>query len=85
MKPGSTAQLFRLLGRCNDVGLLSEEIDSWTGRMLGNFPQAYSRVGLIVCALDLIRQTGPAVEMRHESPQPLQARSSPQIGSQGAS
>jgi hypothetical protein len=38
-----------------------------------------------VCALDLIRQTGPAVEMRHESPQPLQARSSPQIGSQGAS
>jgi GH15 family glucan-1,4-alpha-glucosidase len=59
----------RLLSRCNDVGLLSEEIDPSTGRMLGNFPQAYSHVGLIVCALDLIRQTGPAVEMRHESPQ----------------
>jgi hypothetical protein len=54
------------------------------------FPSLHQRndtvhVGLIVCALDLIRQTGPAVEMRHESPQPLQARSSPQIGSQGAS
>jgi GH15 family glucan-1,4-alpha-glucosidase len=43
----------RLLSRCNDVGLLSEEIDPWTGRMLGNFPQAYSHVGLINCALKL--------------------------------
>ena len=75
----------RLLSRCNDVGLLSEEIDSSTGRMLGNFPQAYSHVGRIVCALNLTRQTGPAVEMRHESPQPLQARSSLQAGSQAAS
>ena len=52
----------RLLSRCNDVGLLSEELDPLTGRMLGNFPQAYSHVGLINCALNLNRQTGPAEE-----------------------
>jgi GH15 family glucan-1,4-alpha-glucosidase len=50
----------RLLSRCNDVGLLAEEVDPLTGRMLGNFPQAYSHVGLINCALNLSRQTGPA-------------------------
>ncbi len=50
----------RLLSRCNDVGLLAEELDPVTGRMLGNFPQAYSHVGLINCALNLSRQTGPA-------------------------
>jgi len=54
-------QLFdRLLARCNDVGLLSEEFDPLTGRMLGNFPQAYSHVGLIQCALNLRRQTSSA-------------------------
>ena len=52
----------RLLARCNDVGLLSEEIDPSTGRMLGNFPQAYSHVGLINSALNLSQQTGPAEE-----------------------
>ena len=52
----------RLLSRCNDVGLLAEEFDPVTGRMLGNFPQAYSHVGLINCALNLSRQTGPAEE-----------------------
>jgi GH15 family glucan-1,4-alpha-glucosidase len=51
-----------LLARCNDVGLLAEEFDPLTGRMLGNFPQAYSHVGLINCALNLTRQTGPAEE-----------------------
>jgi GH15 family glucan-1,4-alpha-glucosidase len=52
----------RLLSRCNDVGLLAEEFDPSTGRMLGNFPQAYSHVGLIVCALNLSRETGPLEE-----------------------
>lgn len=52
----------RLLARCNDVGLLAEEFDPQTGRMLGNFPQAYSHVGLINCALNLSRPTGPAEE-----------------------
>jgi GH15 family glucan-1,4-alpha-glucosidase len=52
----------RLLERCNDVGLLAEEIDPLSGRMLGNFPQAYSHVGLINAALSLSREMGPAVE-----------------------
>jgi GH15 family glucan-1,4-alpha-glucosidase len=59
----------RLLTRCNDVGLLSEEFDPVTGRMLGNFPQAYSHVGLINCALNLSRRKGPAEE-RAEPPEP---------------
>jgi hypothetical protein len=44
------------------VGLLAEEFDPASGRMLGNFPQAYSHVGLINCALGLSLQTGPAEE-----------------------
>jgi GH15 family glucan-1,4-alpha-glucosidase len=52
----------RLLSRCNDVGLLAEEFDPVTGRMLGNFPQAYSHVGIINSALNLSRQVGPAEE-----------------------
>ena len=50
----------RLLSRCNDVGLLAEEFDPITGRMLGNFPQAYCHVGIINSALNLTRQRGPA-------------------------
>jgi GH15 family glucan-1,4-alpha-glucosidase len=49
----------RLLARCNDVGLLAEEFDPLSGRMLGNFPQAYSHVGVINCALNLSREVGP--------------------------
>jgi GH15 family glucan-1,4-alpha-glucosidase len=37
----------------NDVGLLSEEYDPKAGRMLGNFPQAFSHLGLIVSAANL--------------------------------
>jgi GH15 family glucan-1,4-alpha-glucosidase len=50
----------RLLLRRNDVGLLAEELDPLTGHMLGNFPQAYSHVGIINCAVTLARQARPA-------------------------
>jgi GH15 family glucan-1,4-alpha-glucosidase len=52
----------RLLARRNDVGLLAEELDPLTGRMLGNFPQAFSHVGLINSALSLSREMGPVEE-----------------------
>jgi glucoamylase len=39
-----------LLGLCNDVGLLSEEYDARTGRMAGNFPQAFSHLALVDAA-----------------------------------
>jgi GH15 family glucan-1,4-alpha-glucosidase len=50
------AELFeRLLGVRNDLGLLAEEYDPRTGRLLGNFPQAFSHVALVNSAITLAR------------------------------
>lgn len=43
----------RLDGYANDLGLLAEEIDTQRGELLGNFPQAFSHVGLINAAWDI--------------------------------
>ena len=43
----------RLLKYGNDLGLFAEEIDPETGAALGNFPQAFTHVGLISAALTL--------------------------------
>ena len=45
----------RLVGLSNDVGLLSEEYDTKRGRLVGNFPQAFSHVGLINASIALDR------------------------------
>ncbi|HKF97600.1 MAG TPA: glycoside hydrolase family 15 protein, partial [Steroidobacteraceae bacterium] len=50
----------RLLGLRNDVGLLSEEYDPRSGRLLGNFPQSFSHIALINTAHNLTRVRGPA-------------------------
>jgi GH15 family glucan-1,4-alpha-glucosidase len=57
----------RLLGLCNDVGLLSEQYDPVARRMLGNFPQAFSHIGIINSALNLARNASAA-------PGPAEAR-----------
>jgi len=44
----------KLLALRNDVGLLAEGYDPRTCRLTGNFPQAYSHVGLIITALSLL-------------------------------
>jgi GH15 family glucan-1,4-alpha-glucosidase len=47
-------QLFeRLLALRNDVGLLSEEYDVRAGRLVGNFPQAFSHIALLATASNL--------------------------------
>ena len=43
----------RLVSVCNDVGVLSEEYDPAAKRLLGNFPQAFSHVGLVNTAFNL--------------------------------
>ena len=52
----------RLLELRNDVGLLAEEYDPQARRMLGNFPQAFSHIGLVDSACNLGAGAGPAAE-----------------------
>jgi GH15 family glucan-1,4-alpha-glucosidase len=52
-------RLFERLLKCrNDVGLLSEEYDPRTRRLLGNFPQAFSHVALVNSAIGLSHAIG---------------------------
>jgi GH15 family glucan-1,4-alpha-glucosidase len=49
----------RLLGLRNDVGLLAEEYDPASKRLLGNFPQAFSHTAIVNTAATLSRASGP--------------------------
>ena len=49
----SRALFERLLSLRNDLGLLSEEYDPQAKRLVGNFPQAFSHLGLISTAMNL--------------------------------
>ena len=49
----------RLIGLCNDVGLLAEEYDIGARRMLGNFPQALSHIALINTAYNISHRMKP--------------------------
>ncbi len=58
----------RLVALRNDVGLLAEEYDPVAGHQLGNFPQAFSHIGLVGTALALFDGDGEAgVPDAHEA------------------
>ena len=70
-------QLFeRLLAIRNDLGLLAEEYEPREKRHQGNFPQAFSHVGLINTAFNLTRGTKPA-EQRADGLKPAISRPAP--------
>src|SRR5205085_1328173 len=48
----------QLSGYANDLGLLAEEIDTANGEQLGNFPQAFSHIGLITAAYEIDKARG---------------------------
>ena len=50
----------QLTGYANDLGLLAEEVDTVNGEQLGNFPQAYSHIGLITAAYEIDKAKGLA-------------------------
>lgn len=56
----------RILAIRNDVGLLAEEYNTLARRQLGNFPQAYSHLGLVNTARNLTHLDKPA-EVRHHA------------------
>jgi GH15 family glucan-1,4-alpha-glucosidase len=66
---GDAQHLFdRLLNVRNDLGLLAEEYDPISGRQLGNFPQAFSHIGLVNSAVNLSRAVGPVSQRTDTEP-----------------
>jgi GH15 family glucan-1,4-alpha-glucosidase len=63
----------RLLALRNDVGLLAEEYDTGARRQLGNFPQAFSHIGLIGTALNLSQAKNPAEQRGRDETAPAAA------------
>jgi GH15 family glucan-1,4-alpha-glucosidase len=60
-------QLFRrLASKCNRLGLMAEEFDAKRERQVGNFPQAFSHVGLVNAARTLFEEDSAA---KHRSRQ----------------
>src|SRR5215510_11720783 len=57
----------RLVGLCNDVGLLAEEYDVGAQRAVGNFPQAFSHIALVNTAYNIAATKKPC-ERRSGSP-----------------
>ena len=55
----------RLVGLRNDVGLLSEEYDPRSKRLVGNFPQAFSHLALVNSAYNLTQARKPVHQRAH--------------------
>jgi alpha,alpha-trehalase len=57
---GRATEVFeRAIGFANDVGLLAEEVDAASGELLGNFPQAFSHIGLVNAAWAITQASAP--------------------------
>jgi GH15 family glucan-1,4-alpha-glucosidase len=52
----------RLLALRNDVGLLAEQYDPADKRLVGNFPQGFSHIGMVNTANNLMSARGPAAQ-----------------------
>src|SRR6202035_5807229 len=63
----------RLVGLCNEVGLLSEQYDPRAKRLVGNFPQAFSHLALINSAYNLTRERKPAQQRAQDELAPPEA------------
>ncbi|MGF6711839.1 GH15 family glucan-1,4-alpha-glucosidase [Luteibacter sp. W1I16] len=60
----------RLIGLANDLGLLAEEYDPRSKRLLGNFPQAFSHVALVNAAFSLAHRYSATADV-HATPEAL--------------
>jgi hypothetical protein len=52
---GQAGRQLSIYARANPLGLLPEQIDPGSGAFLGNYPQAFSHIGLISSAVNLAR------------------------------
>ena len=66
----------KVLSHANDVGLLSEEINSKTGDLLGNFRQGFTHLAVIRSAVDLAKAAkhGPEEHPEDEAERAVRAR-----------
>jgi GH15 family glucan-1,4-alpha-glucosidase len=75
----AATELFdRLLAVRNDLGLLAEEYDPVARRLLGNFPQAFSHVGLVNTAFNLVAAHGPAQQRAERAGLPRDGGGAPE-------
>ena len=66
----ATVLFEHLLSLCNDLGLLAEQYDPRSSRQLGNFPQAFSHLGIVNTAHNLMSSRGPAEQRADRAPAP---------------